>query len=167
MALYARSPLSLYNVEDLRHERDIDVTHETVRFRWSRFGPDFTAEILWKGAERLRARPQRRRRLYEVFVKPDDQNSISGAVDHESGASIENRDDFRWSAGAKTEGSFDQAHLAEDAALRLPSSRLSLADRAHGVAEDSLGRSDVPPGERQKSIVSPALTTAGWRYAQQ
>ena len=148
VALYARSPLSLRNVVDLRHERGIDVTHETVHFWWSRFGPDFAAEILWKGAEHLCAWPQRRRRLYEVFVKLDDQNTISGTVDHESGASIENRDDFRLSTGAKTEGSFDQAHLAEDAALRLPSSRLSLADRAHGLAEESLDRSGVQGGER-------------------
>ena len=31
--MYVRYPLSLRNVEDLLHERGIDVTHETVRFR--------------------------------------------------------------------------------------------------------------------------------------
>ncbi len=30
--LYVRYPLSLRNVEDLLHERGIDITHETVRF---------------------------------------------------------------------------------------------------------------------------------------
>jgi hypothetical protein len=30
--MYVRYPLSLRNVEDLLHERGIDVTHETVRF---------------------------------------------------------------------------------------------------------------------------------------
>ena len=30
--LYVRFPLSLRNVEDLLHERGIDVGHETVRF---------------------------------------------------------------------------------------------------------------------------------------
>ena len=30
--LYARFPLSLRNVEDLLHERGVDVSHETVRF---------------------------------------------------------------------------------------------------------------------------------------
>ena len=29
---YVRYPLSLRNVEDLLHERGIDITHETVRF---------------------------------------------------------------------------------------------------------------------------------------
>jgi putative transposase len=30
--LYVRFPLSLWNVEDLLHERGVDVSHETVRF---------------------------------------------------------------------------------------------------------------------------------------
>ena len=30
--MYAKYPLSLRNVEDLLHERGIDVCHETVRF---------------------------------------------------------------------------------------------------------------------------------------
>jgi hypothetical protein len=37
--MYLRYPLSLRNVEDLRAERSIDVSHETVRFWWNRFGP--------------------------------------------------------------------------------------------------------------------------------
>jgi putative transposase len=43
--LYVRYPLSLRNVEDLLHERGIDISHETVRFWWNRFGPLFAAEI--------------------------------------------------------------------------------------------------------------------------
>jgi len=43
--LYVRFPLSLRNVEDLLHERGIDISHETVRFWWNRFGPMFAAEI--------------------------------------------------------------------------------------------------------------------------
>ena len=42
---YVRYPLSLRNVEDLLHERGIDIGHETVRFWWNRFGPLFAAEI--------------------------------------------------------------------------------------------------------------------------
>ena len=37
--MYIRFPLSLRNVEDLLHERGIDICHETVRFWWGRFGP--------------------------------------------------------------------------------------------------------------------------------
>jgi len=37
--MYIRFPLSLRNVKGLLHERGIDITHETVRFWWNRFGP--------------------------------------------------------------------------------------------------------------------------------
>ena len=43
--MYVRFPLSLRNVEDPLHERGIDISHETVRFWWNRFGPMFAAEI--------------------------------------------------------------------------------------------------------------------------
>ena len=53
--MYVRFPLSLRNVEDLLHERGIDVSYETVRFWWRRFGPMFAAEIRRKRIDRLRA----------------------------------------------------------------------------------------------------------------
>jgi len=37
--MYVNYPLSLRNVEDLLFERGIDVSYETVRFWWNRFGP--------------------------------------------------------------------------------------------------------------------------------
>jgi len=37
--LYVWFPLSFRNVEDLLHERGIEISHETVRFWWNRFGP--------------------------------------------------------------------------------------------------------------------------------
>jgi len=43
--LYVRFPLSLRKVEDLHHERGVDVSHETVRFWWHRFGPMIASEI--------------------------------------------------------------------------------------------------------------------------
>ena len=43
--IYVRYPLSLRNVEDLLAERGIDISHETVRFWWNRFGPMFAADI--------------------------------------------------------------------------------------------------------------------------
>ena len=48
--LYVRFPLSLRNVEDLLHERGIDVSYETVRYWWNRFGPMFASEIRRKRA---------------------------------------------------------------------------------------------------------------------
>ncbi len=43
--MYIRFQLSLRNVEDLLHERGIDVSYESVRFWWQRFGPKFASEI--------------------------------------------------------------------------------------------------------------------------
>ena len=45
MIMYVRFPLSLRNVEDLLHERGVDVSYETVRFWWQRLGPMFASEI--------------------------------------------------------------------------------------------------------------------------
>ena len=43
--MYVRFQLSLRDVEDLLHECGIDISHESVRFLWNRFGPMFAAEI--------------------------------------------------------------------------------------------------------------------------
>lgn len=43
--LYVRFPLSLRHAEDLLHERGVEVSHETVRYWWQRFGPTFAGEI--------------------------------------------------------------------------------------------------------------------------
>ena len=53
--MYVRFPLSLRNVEDLLHERGIDVCHETVRFWWQRFCPSALYSTLWS-IERYLAR---------------------------------------------------------------------------------------------------------------
>ena len=52
--LYVRFPLSLRNVEDLLHERGVEISHETVRFWWHRFGPLFAAEIRKRRIEGIR-----------------------------------------------------------------------------------------------------------------
>ncbi len=82
--LYVRFPLSLRNVEDLLHERGIDVSHETVRFWWNRFGPLFASEIRRKRAQRLRAWPQWQWHLDEMFVKiRGETHYLWRVVDHE------------------------------------------------------------------------------------
>ena len=52
--LYVRFPLSLRNVEDLLHERGIDVNHEAVWFWWHRFGPMFASEIRKRRIESIK-----------------------------------------------------------------------------------------------------------------
>ncbi|TMV09141.1 IS6 family transposase [Ruegeria sediminis] len=82
--MYVRFPLSLRNVEDLLHERGIDVSHETIRFWWNRFGPMFAAEIRRRRAERLRSGRQWQWHVDEVFVKINgERHYMSRAVDHE------------------------------------------------------------------------------------
>jgi len=82
--MYIRYPLSLRQVEDLLHERGIDICHETVRFWWNRFGPMFAAEIRKKRSAALRALPQWRWHLDEVFVRINGETHyLWRAVDHE------------------------------------------------------------------------------------
>ncbi len=82
--MYIRFPLSLRQVEDLLFERGIDICHETVRFWWNRFGPRFAAEISRRRSENLRAVPQWRWHLDEVFVKINGETFyLWRAVDHE------------------------------------------------------------------------------------
>ena len=81
--MYVRCPLSLRNVEDLLHERGIEVSHETVRYWWRRFGPMFAAEIRRRRVGGMRS-SRWRWHLDEVFVKINGvQHYLWRAVDHE------------------------------------------------------------------------------------
>ncbi|MEQ8401985.1 MAG: IS6 family transposase [Roseitalea porphyridii] len=81
--MYVRFPLSLRNVEDLLHERGIDVSHETVRFWWNRFGPMFAAQIRKRRIEAMRS-SRWKWHLDEMFVKVNGENLyLWRAVYHE------------------------------------------------------------------------------------
>lgn len=81
--MYIRFPLSLRNVEDFLHERGIDVSHETVRFWWNRFGPMFAAAIRKRRVGGMRS-SNWRWHLDEVFVKINgERHYLWRAVDHE------------------------------------------------------------------------------------
>ncbi len=82
--MYVKYPLSLRNVEDLLAERGIDISHETVRFWWNRFGPMFAAEIRKRRVAQMRRYPQWRWHLDEAFVKVNGKLCyLWRAVDHE------------------------------------------------------------------------------------
>ncbi len=82
--LYVRYPLSLRNVEDLLHERAIEISHETVRFWWNRFGPMFAAEIRRRRVDRMRTLPHWQWHLDEIFVNINGvTHYLWRAVDHE------------------------------------------------------------------------------------
>jgi putative transposase len=82
--MYVRFPLSLGNVEDLLHERSIDISHKTVRYWWNRFGPIFAAEMRQKRVQRMQCWQQWQWHLDEVFIRINDQTHyLWRAVDHE------------------------------------------------------------------------------------
>ena len=81
--LDVRFPLSLRNVEDLLHERGIDVSHEAVRYRWHRFGPLFAAEIRKRRIAGMKSSSWRWH-LDEMFVKINgERHYLWRAFDHE------------------------------------------------------------------------------------
>ena len=81
--LYVRFPLSLRNVEDLLHERGIDVSHESVRYWWHRFGPMFASEIRKRRIAAMKS-SRWRWHLDEMFVKINgERHYFWRAVDHE------------------------------------------------------------------------------------
>ena len=81
--MYVRFPLSLRQVEDLLHERGVDISHETVRAWWNRFGPRFAAEVR-KRRIHNRSFSSWRWHLDEVFVRINGETHyLWRAVDHE------------------------------------------------------------------------------------
>ena len=63
---YIRYPLSFRQVEDILHERGVDICHETVRFWVERFGSKFAGEIR---KNRAGQHSNWQWHLDEVFVK--------------------------------------------------------------------------------------------------
>ena len=82
--MYVRFPLSLRQVEDLLHERGIDISYETVRAWWNRFGPMFASEIKKQRSAPMHSLTQWRWHLDEVFVRINGETYyLWRAVDHE------------------------------------------------------------------------------------
>ncbi len=78
---YVRYPLSLRNVEDILHERGIDICHETVRYWWNRFGTIFSKEVKRKTKHYA---SKWRWHIDEVFVKINGElHYLWRAIDHE------------------------------------------------------------------------------------
>lgn len=78
---YIRFPLSLRQVEDILHERGIDISYETIRYWWNKFGILFSRE--------MKKSPQHHASNWrwhndEVFVKINGENFyLWRAIDHE------------------------------------------------------------------------------------
>lgn len=83
VVMYARLLLSLRNAEDLLHERGIEVSHESVRYWWHRFGPMFASETRKRRIEGMRS-SHWRWHLDEMFVKINGERHYPWrAVNHE------------------------------------------------------------------------------------
>ena len=67
--MYVRYPLSLRNVEDLLFERGIDLSYDTVRFWWNRFGPMSAADIRRQSVSRMKGFKHWNWHLDEMYVK--------------------------------------------------------------------------------------------------
>ena len=81
--LYHPLSVSLRQVEDILFERGIDISHETVRYWWNRFGPMFASEIR-KRRVHGRNWSNWRWHLDEVFVRINGETHyLWRAVDHE------------------------------------------------------------------------------------
>ena len=81
--MYIRYPLSLRQVEDILFERGIDISHETIRYWWNRFGPTFAGEIRKRRIDG-RNWSNWRWHLDEVFVRINgERHYLWRAVDHE------------------------------------------------------------------------------------
>ena len=71
--IFVRFPPSLRNIEDLQHERGIEVSHETLRFWCNRFGTMLAAEIRRRRVDRTRAHKRwrwHRRQLIPPMGRP-------------------------------------------------------------------------------------------------
>jgi putative transposase len=87
--LYIRFPLSLRNVEDPLHGQGVEISHESVRYWWNRFGPMFAAEIRRRRVEAMRVCRQWQWHLDKVYVKINGVTQCRWrAVNHE-GAVLE------------------------------------------------------------------------------
>lgn len=50
-----RVPATFRKLENLSHDRGIEISDETARYGWNRFGPMFTAKVRSRNVDRMRA----------------------------------------------------------------------------------------------------------------
>ncbi len=74
---YIRYPLSLRQVEDIIHERGIDIFHEIIRYWWNRFGHNFSREMKKKSGVKY---SNWRWHIDEVFVKINGETHLMKSI---------------------------------------------------------------------------------------
>ena len=135
--LYIRFPLSLRNMEDLLHERGIEISHETVRYWWNRFGPIFAAELRRERVNRMRGCKHWRWHLDEVFLK------ING-VTHDLWRAVDHEGEVLESVVTKTRDRKAALKLLKKSMKRHGRSKNIVTDRlrSYGAALKDMGRGD-------------------------
>ncbi|MEM9670193.1 MAG: IS6 family transposase [Pseudomonadota bacterium] len=135
--IYVRFPLSLRNVEDLLHERGVDICHESVRLWIDRFGTHFAGKIRRQRASYMRQVTQWQWHLDEMFVKiGGETHYLWRAVDHE-GEVLE-------SYVTKTRDKAAALKFLRKAMKRYGSPKTIVTDRlrSYGAAMKEIGNSD-------------------------
>jgi transposase-like protein len=134
--LYVRFPLSLRNVEDLLHERGVEISPETVRLWWHRFGPMFAAEIRKRRIDGMKS-SHWRWHLDEIFVK------IKG-VKHHLWRAIDYDGEVLESFVTKTRDKKAALKFLRKAMKKHGRSEVLVTDklRSYGAALKDLGASD-------------------------
>ena len=142
--MYVRFPLSLRNVEDLLHERGVDVSHETIRFWWNRFGPMFASEIARKRREQARSHSNWQWHLDEVFVKINGKRVDIPSYRVRKGEVIELSDGLQLDiAGLKLSFHHTPGHTPGSIVAVVESQLLLSGDV---LFAGSIGRTDLPLG---------------------
>ena len=144
--MYVRFPLSLRNVEDLLHERGIDVCHDSIRLWVDRFGTHFAGKIRKQRANYMRNTTQWQWHLDEVFVKINGvQHYLWRAVDHE-GEVLE-------SYVTKTRDKSAALTFLKKAMKRYGNPQVIVTDRcpSYGAAMKEVGNKDRQEVDRHKN----------------
>ena len=82
--MYVGCPVALRTIARLLYEREIDITHETMRFWWKRFAAISAAKIRRRRVAVMRHVRHRSCYLEEFFVnRPRVKSSLCRAVRHE------------------------------------------------------------------------------------
>jgi putative transposase len=148
--MYVRSPLSLRKVKDLLFERGIDISLETVRHWWNRFGPLFAADIRRQRVSRMRGFKQWRWHIDEMYVRLNGEMVyLWRAVDHE-GEILE-------SYVTKTRDKAAALRFMKKALKRHGSPEAITTDglRSYGAAMDELGNREKQEVGRSGGVEAP------------
>ena len=135
--MYVGFPLSLRNVEDLLHERGIDVCHESVRLWVDRFGTHFAGKIRKRRADYMRQVTQWQWHLDEVFVK------ING-VQHYLWRAVDNEGEVLESFGTKKRDKAAALKFLKKAMKRYGNPQVIITDRcpSYRAAMKDIGNQD-------------------------